>query len=101
MTGLSEISTNKDDIMNPAEISSRRGCIVDSTEISDKDVHMMNSHVRRTKLTGEEDQALPRQGPSSVNCSWLPLRGSQDRNQENSHWLGGRRAVSMTPAYRS
>ena len=101
MTDLSEIGMNKDDITNPAEISSRRGCIVDSTEISDKDVHMMNSHVKRTKLTGEEDQALPRWGPSSVNCSWLPLRGSQDRSQENSHQLRGRRAVSLTLAYSS
>ena len=101
MTDLSEIGMNKDDITNSDEISSRRGHIVDSTEISDKDVRTMNSHVQRTKLTGEEDQALPRWGPSSVNCSWLPLRGSQDESQENSRWLGGRGAVSLTPAYGS
>ncbi|SPC67796.1 uncharacterized protein UHOD_12044 [Ustilago sp. UG-2017b] len=45
----------------------------------------------------EQDQALPRRGPSSGARSWLPLRGSQDRGQENCRRLGGRRAVSRKP----
>ena len=57
MTDLSEISTNKDDIMNSDEISSRRGHIVDSVEISGKDVRTMNPHVQRTKLCQDRDRA--------------------------------------------
>ena len=57
MTDLSEIGMNKDDITNSDEISSRRGHIVDSAEISDKDVRTMNSHVQRTKLCQDGDRA--------------------------------------------
>ncbi|CCF48074.1 uncharacterized protein UHOR_05792 [Ustilago hordei] len=71
------ICMNDVDITNPARICSKHDLMVDSMGISDKDGHMTNSHARRIGLTCEEDQALPRWGPSSGTGSWLPLRGAR------------------------
>ena len=94
MADLTEIGTSEVDITDPARICSKHGHMADPTEISGKDGHTTN-------LTHEGDQALPRRGPSSEACSWLPLRGSQDEDQDKRRRLGGRRAVSRTLANRS
>ena len=60
MTDLIEICMNNVDITNPARICSKHDLMADSAEISDKDGRTTNSHARRTGLTCEEDQALPR-----------------------------------------
>ena len=57
MTDPTKIGTSKDSIINSTEISSRRDHITDSTEISGKDDCTTNSHVRRTKLCQDRDQA--------------------------------------------
>ncbi|SPC62617.1 uncharacterized protein UHOD_11562 [Ustilago sp. UG-2017b] len=86
MTDLIEICMNDVDITNPARICSMHDLMADSAEISDKDRRTTISHARRTGLTCKEDQALPRRGPSSGTCSWLPLRGA--------HKIGVIRAVA-------
>ena len=94
MTVLSEFGMSEGGITNSTRICSRHDHVADSVEISGKDDSTVNFTCE------EQDQALPRRGPSSGTCSWLPLRGSQDKDLENcrqpkeeelcqGHWQAG------------
>ncbi|SPC67328.1 uncharacterized protein UHOD_11494 [Ustilago sp. UG-2017b] len=87
MTDLSEIGTSEGGITNPARICSKHDRVVDSVELSGKDDSATN-------FTCEEwDQALPRRGPSSGACNWLPLRGHKMKTWRTV--AGGRKISSI------
>ena len=82
-----EIGDRRKGMADSARISGRKDPIMDSAEISGKDDSVVKLHMQ---VVGP---STAKRGPSSGACSWLPLRGTQDRNKGDPSPVQGRRAV--------
>ena len=82
-----KIGDRRKGMADSARISGRKDPIMDSAEISGKDDSVVKLHMQAV------GSSAAKRGPSSGACSWLPLRGTPDRNKGGLSLVNRRRAV--------